>query len=90
MGMQRGSYFFAITMHPEHPMLLGIVIAIFSATEYLRRPRFLSLSWMALGTALAIASKLQALLLLPWAGIIFLIGLWIGRIKVLSTIFLCG
>jgi len=88
VGMQRGSYYFAITMHPEPPMLLGIVIAIFSATEYLRRPRFLLLSWMALGTALAIASKLQALLLLPWAGIIFLIGLWIGRIKVLSTIFL--
>jgi hypothetical protein len=86
--MQRGSYYFAITMHPEPPMLLGIVIAIFSATEYMRRPRFLLLSCMALGIALAIASKLQALLLLPWAGIIFLIGLWIGRIKALRTIFL--
>jgi len=64
------------------------VIAIFSATEYMRRPRFLLLSCMALGIALAIASKLQALLLLPWAGIIFLIGLWIGRIKALRTIFL--
>jgi hypothetical protein len=88
VGMQRGSYYFAITMHPEPPMLLGIVIAIFSATEYMRRPRFLLLSCMALGIALAIASKLQALLLLPWAGIIFLIGLWIGRIKALRTIFL--
>jgi len=88
VGMQRGSYFFAITMHPEPPMLLGIVIAIFSATEYLRRPRFLMLSWMGLGIALAIASKLQALLLLPWAGMIFLIGLWIGRIKDLRTIIL--
>ena len=43
---------------------------------------------MDLGTALSIASKLQAPLELPWAGIIFLIGLWIGRIKVLSTIIL--
>ena len=88
VGMQRGSFYYAITMHPEAPMLLGIVIAMFSATEYLRRPRFTLLFWMALGSALAISSKLLALLLLPWAGIIGLLGLWIGRIKDIYTIFL--
>ena len=86
--MQRGSFYYAITMHPEAPMLLGIVIAMFSATEYLRRPRFTLLFWMALGSALAISSKLVALLLLPWAGIIGLLGLWIGKIKDIYTIFL--
>ena len=39
-GMHRGSFFYSITMHPEAPMLLGIVIAIFAATEYLCQPRF--------------------------------------------------
>ena len=86
VGMQRGSYYFAITMHPEPPMLLGIVVAIFSATEYLRHPRFFNLFLMSLGIALAISSKLQSLLLLPWAGIIGLLGLWIRRINDLYTI----
>ncbi|SVD11143.1 uncharacterized protein METZ01_LOCUS363997, partial [marine metagenome] len=86
VGMQRGSYFFAITMHPEPPMLLGIVVAIFGATEYLRHPRFFNLFLMSLGIALAISSKLQSLLLLPWAGIIGLLGLWIRRINDLYTI----
>ena len=88
VGMQRGSYFFSITMHPESPMLLGLVIAIFSATEYLLRQRFLFLFLMAFGVALSISSKLQTLLLLPWALIIFLLGLWIGRKKDLYRIFL--
>ena len=86
VGMQRGSYFFAITMHPEPPMLLGIVVSIFGATEYLRYPRFFNLFLMSLGIALAISSKLQSLLLLPWAGIIGLLGLWIRRINDLYTI----
>ena len=88
VGMQRGSFFYSITMHPESTMLLGIVIAMFSATEYLRNPRFTMLFWVSFGSALAISSKLQALLLLPWSCIIGLLGLWIGRIKEIKTIFL--
>jgi len=88
VGMQRGSFFYSITMHPESTMLLGIVIAMFSATEYLRNPRFTMLLWVSFGSALAISSKLQALLLLPWSCIIGLLGLWIGGIKEIKTIFL--
>ena len=88
VGMQRGSYFFSITMHPEPPMLLGIVISIFAATEYLRRSQFHFLALVCLGTALAIGSKLQALLLLPWVMILFLLGLWIWRITNFKIIFL--
>ena len=44
LGMQRGSFFYSITMHPEAPMLLGIVVAIFAATEYLCHPRFFKVS----------------------------------------------
>ena len=39
VGMQRGSFFYSITMHPEAPMLLGIVVAIFVTTEYLCHPQ---------------------------------------------------
>ena len=67
VGMQRGSFFYSITMHPEAPMLLGIVVAIFAATEYLCRPRFFKVSLIFLALALAISSKIQAFLLLPWA-----------------------
>ena len=88
VGMQRGSFFYSITMHPEAPMLLGIVVAIFAATEYLRHPRFFKVSLIFLGLALAISSKIQALLLLPWAGTIGLLGLWIGQIRDIRTIFL--
>jgi len=87
VGMQRGSYFYSITMHPEAPMLLGIVISIFYATDYLRRPQFHFLFCMSLGSALAISSKLQALILLPWAVTIGLLGLYIGRIKDTYKIF---
>ena len=69
-------------------MLLGIVVAIFAATEYLCHPRFFKVSLIFLGLALAISSKIQALLLLPWAGIIGLLGLWIGQIKDIRTIVL--
>ena len=82
VGMQRGIYFFAITMHPEPPMLLGIVISIFAATEFILRPRFIFLFLLSFGLALAISSKLQAFLLLPWAGIILILGKWIGRIRI--------
>jgi len=88
VGMQRGSFFYSITMHPEAPMLLGIVVAIFAATEYLRHPRFFKISLIFLGLGLAISSKIQALLLLPWAGIIGLLGLWIGQIKDIRSIVL--
>ena len=81
LGMQRGSFFYSITMHPEAPMLLGIVVAIFAATEYLCRPRFFKMSLIFLALGLAISSKIQALLLLPWAGIIGLLGFWTGQIK---------
>ena len=88
VGMQRGSFFYSITMHPEAIMLLGIVVAIFAATEYLCHPRFFKVFLIFLGLALAISSKIQALLLLPWAGTIGLLGLWIGQIKDIRTIVL--
>ena len=59
LGMQRGSFFYSTTMHPEAPMLLGIVIAIFAATEYLCQPRFFKVSLIFLGLALAISSKIS-------------------------------
>ena len=88
LGMQRGSFFYSTTMHPEAPMLLGIVIAIFAATEYLCYPRFFKVLLIFLALALAISSKIQALLLLPWAGTIGLLGLWTGQIKDIRTIVL--
>ena len=88
LGMQRGSYFYSITMHPEAPMLLGIVVAIFASTEYLCHPRFFKVLLIFLALALAISSKIQALLLLPWAGTIVLLGLWTGQIKDIRTIVL--
>ena len=54
----------------------------------MRHPRFVKVSLIFLGLGLAISSKIQALLLLPWAGIIGLLGLWIGQIKEIRTIFL--
>ena len=88
VGMHRGSFFYSITMHPEALMLLGIVVAIFAATEYLCYPRFFKVSLIFLGLALAISSKIQAVLLLPWAGTIVLLGFWIGQIRDIRTIFL--
>jgi len=88
VGMQRGSFFYSITMHPEALMLLGIIVAIFAATEYLCYPRFFTVSLIFLGLALAISSKIQALLLLPWAGTVGFLGLWIGQIRDIRTIFL--
>tara|TARA_Y100001970_G_scaffold167866_1_gene205368 strand:- start:3550 stop:5172 length:1623 start_codon:yes stop_codon:yes gene_type:complete len=87
VGMQRGTFFYSVVMHPEATMLLGIVFAIFFATEYLIKPRFLFLFLTAIGSALAVSSKLQALLLLPWFAIIGILGLWIGRIKNIFLIF---
>ena len=88
IGMQRSSFFYSITMRPEAPMLLGIVVAIFAATEYLRQPQFFKILLIFLALALAISSKIQAILLLPWAVIIGLLGLWISQIKDFRTIFL--
>ena len=65
LGMQRGSFFYSTTMHPEAPMLLGIVVAIFAYTEYLCHPRFFKVLLIFLALSLAISSKFQALLLLP-------------------------
>ena len=87
-GYAARQFFYFIAMHPEASMLLGIVVAIFAATEYLCHPRFFKVSLIFLGLALAISSKIQALLLLPWAGTIGLLGLWIGQIKDIRTIFL--
>jgi len=67
VGMQRGSFYCSITMHPEALMLLGILVAIFASTEYLCHPWFFKVSLIILGFALAISSKIQALFLLPWA-----------------------
>ena len=74
VGMQRGSFFYSITMHPEPPMLLGIVVSIFATTEYLCQPKFFKVQLIFLALALAIASKIQAVLLLPWSIIIVILA----------------
>ena len=86
VGMQRGSFFYSITMHPEPPMLLGIVVSIFATTEYLCQPKFFKVQLIFLALALAIASKIQAVLLLPWSIIIVILGFWINQIKDIRTI----
>ncbi|MBF0352499.1 MAG: hypothetical protein HQM11_15820 [SAR324 cluster bacterium] len=78
-GTHRWIRFFAVTLHPEPPMLAGITIALVSGAFYLRNPRFHYLGWMAAGSALAIGSKLQALMLIPWMAVIGLTGLWKSR-----------
>jgi len=84
VGMQQGSYYSAVTIHQEAPMLLGIVVALFAAADYLSNPRFLSLGFLSVAIAFAISSKMQAVFLLPWEAVIGVLGLWLGGVKSLK------
>ena len=81
---------YGVTLHPEPLMLLGLTIALFFSVFYLQNPNFVCLMWMSLAMSLAIAGKIQAMICLPWLGMVALFGIWKQNRRFLQTLFLWG
>ena len=79
-GTQRWVIFHSAVIHPEPPMLLGITLALIGSTYFFLEGKTKMLILASIGCAMAIASKPQAILVLPSCAGVMMYGFAIHKI----------
>ena len=85
-GTHSSILFHSAVIHPEGPMIFGIIVSLFGSYRFLTNPTKYNLIFTTVGLGFSLAGKVQSILNLPSVTLIYLISIYRRKILINSVL----
>jgi len=86
LGTHSSILFHSAVIHPEGPMIFGIIVTLFGSYRFLNNPTKYNLIFTTVGLGISVAGKVQSVLNLPSIILIYLISIYRKKMHINSIL----